>query len=175
MSIALAGVLVMLNSAGGFFGFLTNAYVSDTLGRRKVFRLFGMGFVVTATIYLFAPLGSSAVALGLSGFVYGFFQFGMYASFGPYFTELFPTEVRGTGQAFAYNFGRAGSAFFIMLVPLVALSTTLSLAMLVVAVSGVAILIVATLLLPETAGRELHDMDEAAAQIVSQEGVAPVG
>ena len=175
MSIALAGVLVMLNSAGGFFGFLTNAYVSDTLGRRKVFRLFGMGFVVTATIYLFAPLGSSAVALGLSGFVYGFFQFGMYASFGPYFTELFPTEVRGTGQAFAYNFGRAGSAFFIMLVPLVALSTTLSLAMLVVAVSGVAILIVATLLLPETAGRELHDMDEAPAQAVAQEGVAPVG
>lgn len=175
LSISLAGMLVMLNSAGGFFGFLTNAYVSDTVGRRKVFRLFGAGFVITATIYLFAPLGGSAVALGFAGFVYGFFQFGMYASFGPYFTELFPTEVRGTGQAFAYNFGRAGSALFIMLVPLVALSTTLSAAMLMVAISGVAILVVATLLLPETAGRELHDMGEASVQAVPGDGVAPAG
>ncbi len=175
LSISLAGVLVMLNSAGGFFGFLTNAYISDAVGRRKVFRLFGAGFVVTATIYLFAPLGSSAVALGAAGFVYGFFQFGMYASFGPYFTELFPTEVRGTGQAFAYNFGRAGSAFFIMLVPLVALSTTLSVAMLVIAVVGVGILMIATLLLPETAGRELHDMEDEPARDMSQDGVAPAG
>src|SRR5690606_35085110 len=175
LSIAVAGVLVMLNSAGGFFGFLTNAYVSDTVGRRKVFRLFGAGFVITATIYLFGPLGSSAVALGIAGFFYGFFQFGMYASFGPYFTELFPTEVRGTGQAFAYNFGRAGSAFFIMLVPLLALSSTLSLAMLTIAIVGVAILVIATLLLPETAGRELHDLDEEKHDRVQQEGVAPAG
>ena len=114
------------------------------------------------------------MALGLAGFVYGFFQFGMYASFGPYFTELFPTEVRGTGQAFAYNFGRAGSAFFIMLVPILALSTTLSLAMLMIAIVGVAILVVATLLLPETAGRELLDMEEEAVRIAG-EGAAPAG
>ena len=175
LSISVAGLLVMLNSAGGFFGFLSNAYVSDALGRRKVFRLFGAGFVVTATIYLFAPLGSSVLALGLAGFVYGFFQFGMYASFGPYFTELFPTEVRGSGQAFAYNFGRAGSAFFIMLVPLVALSATLSVAMLVTAIAGVALLVLATLLLPETAGRELDEVDEAPDPALPQEGVAPVG
>lgn len=175
LSISVAGLLVMLNSAGGFFGFLSNAYVSDALGRRKVFRLFGAGFVVTATIYLFAPLGSSVLALGLAGFVYGFFQFGMYASFGPYFTELFPTEVRGSGQAFAYNFGRAGSAFFIMLVPLVALSATLSVAMLVTAIAGVALLVLATLLLPETAGRELDEVDEAPDPALPHEGVAPVG
>jgi MFS family permease len=161
LPIATAGVLVMLNSAGGFFGFLTNAYVSDAVGRRQVFRLFGAGFVVTATVYLFAPLGSSALALGAVGFVYGFFQFGMYASFGPYFTELFPTELRGAGQAFAYNFGRAGSAGFIMVVPLIALSTTLSSAMLVMAVSGVAILVGATMLLPETVGSELRGLEEA--------------
>lgn len=155
LSMAIAGTLVMVNSAGGFFGFLTNAYLSDAVGRRNVFRLFGTGFVITASIYLFAPLGDSIPLLALCGFIYGFFQFGMYASFGPFFTELFPTEVRGTGQAFAYNFGRAGSAFFIMLVPLVALSMALSTAMLLVAIGGVAILLVATMLLPETAGRDL--------------------
>jgi MFS family permease len=173
LSMAIAGTLVMVNSAGGFFGFLTNAYLSDVVGRRNVFRLFGTGFVITATIYLFAPLGDSIALLALCGFIYGFFQFGMYASFGPFFTELFPTEVRGTGQAFAYNFGRAGSAFFIMLVPLVALSMALSTAMLLVAVGGVAILLVATMLLPETAGRDLSGVGAEPVQPVPVQGPVP--
>jgi MFS family permease len=175
LSMAVAGTLVMVNSAGGFFGFLTNAYLSDAVGRRNVFRLFGTGFVITATIYLFAPLGDSIALLALCGFIYGFFQFGMYASFGPFFTELFPTEVRGTGQAFAYNFGRAGSAFFIMLVPLVALSMALSTAMLLVAVGGVAILLVATMLLPETAGRDLSGGPEPIQPVPTQGPVPPAG
>jgi amino acid permease len=103
--------------------------------------------------------GASATALGGVAFVYGFFQFGMYASFGAYFTELFPTELRGAGQAFAYNFGRAGSAFFVMFVPLVALSTGLSAAMGIMGAIGIAIVIVAVAFLPETAGSILKDLD----------------
>ena len=161
LSIAIAGTLVLINSAGGFFGFITNAYVSDAIGRRKVFRLFGAGFVLTATSYLYAPLGDSIWLLAPAGFVYGFFQFGMYASFGAYFTELFPTELRGTGQAFAYNFGRAGSAAFVSLVPFVALSMSLSGAMLLLGICGIAFVVLATLLLPETVGRDLEDLAEA--------------
>jgi len=160
IGLATVGVLVLINSAGGFFGCLTNAYISDMVGRKNVFRLFGAGFVLTATLYLYAPLGSNLNLLAMCGFIYGFFQFGMYASFGPYFTELFPTELRGTGQAFAYNFGRAGSAFFIMGVPLLALSTTLSGAMVTFGIGGIAIVLLATLLLPETAGRELHNLGD---------------
>jgi amino acid permease len=100
------------------------------------------------------------VLLALAGFVYGFFQFGMYASFGAYFTELFPTELRGAGQAFAYNFGRAGSAVFVSLVPIVALAAAmdLSAAMLLLGIGGIAFVVLATLLLPETAGSELRDL-----------------
>ncbi|MFB0613938.1 MFS transporter [Aurantiacibacter poecillastricola] len=160
LSISVAGVLVMINSAGGFFGFLTNAYVSDAVGRQMVFRLFGAGFVITSLFYLYAPLGDNVYALGATGLIYGFFQFGMYASFGAYFTELFPTELRGTGQAFAYNFGRAGSAAFVSLVPIVALTMDLSTAMVLLGIVGIAFVAIATLLLPETAGRELHDLEE---------------
>jgi MFS family permease len=160
LSISVAGVLVMINSAGGFFGFLSNAYSSDWLGRRKVFRVFGAGFVLTSLFYLYAPLGSSVPLLAAAGFAYGFFQFGMYASFGAYFTELFPTELRGNGQAFAYNSGRAGSALFIMLVPVLATATPLSSAMAILGCSGIALVVIATMLLPETAGRELHGLDE---------------
>jgi MFS family permease len=144
-----------MNSLGGFFGFLVNAGLSDRLGRRRIFRLFGLGFVLTSSFYLLAPLGSSAWTLLPAGALYGFFQFGIYASFGPYFTELFPTEVRGTGQSFAYNFGRATSAAFILGVALLATWMPVSAGMLITAVFGIACAMFATLLLPETAGRDL--------------------
>jgi MFS family permease len=161
LSMATAGFCVLFNSAGGFFGFLTNAYVSDRIGRRMVFRLFGVGFILTCSFYLFAPLGSSVPALMAAGFVYGFFQFGSYASFGPYFTELFPTEMRGTGQAFAYNFGRAGSAVFFTAVAMVAATgVALSASMAMFAIGATCCSILATFLLPETAGRALVGVDD---------------
>jgi hypothetical protein len=98
----------------------------------------------------------------------------MYASFGAYFTELFPTELRGSGQAFAYNFGRAGSAFFVMLVPLVALSTGLSAAMGIMGAIGIGIVVLAIAFLPETAGSTLHDLD-APEPIPTGGPVAPAG
>jgi MFS family permease len=155
LSASVAGVFVLMNSVGGFFGFLVNAQFSDHLGRRQMFRLFGLGFVVTSSFYLLAPLGSSAWTLLPAGLVYGFFQFGIYASFGPYFTELFPTEVRGTGQSFAYNFGRATSGFFIQGVALLAAFMPVSAGMLIVALFGIASAMIATFMLPETAGRDL--------------------
>lgn len=155
LSASVAGVYVLFNSLGGFFGFLVNAGLSDRLGRRRIFRLFGLGFVLTSSFYLLAPLGNSAWTLLPAGAVYGFFQFGIYASFGPYFTELFPTEVRGTGQSFAYNFGRATSAVFILGVAMLAAYMPVSAGMLITAVFGIACALVATLLLPETAGRDL--------------------
>jgi len=163
-----AGVVVMCLSAGGFFGFLTNAYTSDWVGRRNVFRLFGSGFVVMSLTFVLTTAGASSTALGAVAFVYGFFQFGMYASFGAYFTELFPTELRGSGQAFAYNFGRAGSAFFVMFVPLIALSTGLSAAMGIMGSIGIAIVIIAIAFLPETAGSTLKDLDPQ-----DEEAIAP--
>ncbi|HZF45214.1 MAG TPA: MFS transporter, partial [Sphingomonadaceae bacterium] len=126
---SVAAYLVLVNSAGGFVGCMVNAYLSDKLGRRAVFRLFGLGFLVMASIYLFGPWGGNVAILIPVGMIYGFFQFGMYASFGPYFTELFPTEIRGNGQAFAYNSGRAAASLFIMGVPLVAQFMSLSAAM----------------------------------------------
>jgi predicted MFS family arabinose efflux permease len=162
LSASMAGVFVLVNSAGGFFGFLVNANLSDRVGRRRIFQLFGAGFILAVTFYLYAPLGNSAFTLLPAGFVYGFFQFGIYASFGPYFTELFPTESRGTGQAFAYNFGRAASGLFIQGVAIVAAMTTLSGGMLAMGVAGVCCAVIATLLLPETAGRDLAAVEPAA-------------
>jgi len=157
LSAGTAGIFILLNSIGGFFGAQVNAYLGDRYGRRMMFRLFGLGFVVMASFYLLAPLGNSAWTLLPAGMVYGFFQFGMYASFGPYFTELFPTEIRGSGQSFAYNLGRAMSGLvFTIPVALIATRASVSTGMLVMALSGVVLAVLATLMLPETAGRDLR-------------------
>jgi MFS family permease len=155
-----ASLYILLNSMGGFFGAQVNAFFSDRFGRRRMFRLFGAGFVVMASFYLLAPLGNSAWTLLPTGMVYGFFQFGLYASFGPYFTELFPTEIRGSGQAFAYNLGRAmsGLAFTMPVAWMIdAKLVGISTGMLIGALTGIALAIFATLLLPETAGRDLRE------------------
>lgn len=160
LSAQVAGIYILINSAGGFFGAQVNAWYSDRMGRRRMFRLFGAGFVLMASFYLLAPLGNSAWTLLPAGMVYGFFQFGLYASFGPYFTELFPTEIRGSGQSFAYNLGRAMSGLvFTIPVTLIAqhYTTRISVGMLVMALSGIVLAVVATLMLPETAGRDLRE------------------
>ncbi len=159
-----AGIFILINSAGGFFGAQTNAWFSDRYGRRRMFRMFGAGFVVTASFYLLAPLGNSAWTLLPAGLIYGFFQFGLYASFGPYFTELFPTEIRGSGQSFAYNLGRAMSGLvFTLPVALIArhYGVNISVGMLVMALSGIVLAVIATFMLPETAGRDLRKQVDA--------------
>lgn len=160
LSASVAGIYILINSIGGFFGAQVNAYFSDRMGRRAMFRFFGLGFVGMASFYLLAPLGNSAWTLLPVGMVYGFFQFGLYASFGPYFTELFPTEIRGSGQSFAYNLGRALSGLvFTIPVALIAqhYGVGISVGMLVMALSGIVLAIIATLMLPETAGRSLTE------------------
>ena len=71
---------------------------------------------------------------------------------------MFPTELRGTGQAFAYNFGRAASTIFIIGVATSAAYMPVSAAMAIFAVAAMACAIIATLMLPETAGRELLNL-----------------
>lgn len=164
LSIEAAGYFVFALSAGGILGCVVNAMLSDRLGRATIFRLFAGGFLAAASFYLLAPLGNSVFTLLPAGALYGFFQFGIYASFGPFFTELFPTEVRGNGQAFAYNFGRANAFFFIqgVLVVTSLFGLVLSQGMLIMAATGVVLTLVATLLLPETAGRDLAELDRRA-------------
>lgn len=166
ISASTAGIFVLLNSAGAFFGLITNAHISDRLGRRMAFRVFGVGFVLATTAYLCAPFGAHAYWLIPAGFVQSFCQYGLYGSFGPYFTELFPTEVRASGQAFAYNFGRAASGVFIQGVAFLAAGMALNVSMTLMGCLGVLCAIIATFLLPETAGRDLRELDD---------GVAPAG
>lgn len=138
---------------GSFIGYVTSAYLSDHLGRRLNFVLFAAGSLIVVGLYTYIPI-TDALMLVL-GFPLGFCASGVFSGMGPYFTELFPTRIRGSGQGFAYNFGRGFGALFPTFVG--ALSKTLGLgpAIGLFAVFAYGLMLIAVLLLPETRGRVL--------------------
>jgi hypothetical protein len=74
---------------------------------------------------------------------------------GAFLTENFPTRIRGSGQGFAYNFGRGVAALNPTFVGLLSATLTLGESIGVFAIIAYGIMIAAALALPETKGREL--------------------
>jgi hypothetical protein len=75
---------------------------------------------------------------------------------GAFFTELFPTRIRGSGQGFCYNFGRGVGALFPSVVGFLSATMPLGRAIGIFAASAYAVLFIAAVLLPETRGKELQ-------------------
>jgi MFS family permease len=153
LSPAVGSSYVLVVTIGALFGYVVSAYLSDAIGRRRNFILFSVCSLVIVLIYTYVPAGDTAMLL--LGLPLGFFTVGIYSSLGPYFTELFPTAIRATGQSFAYNFGRSLGALFVTFVGLLAQQMPLGQAIGLLALGGYLLSIVATLLLPETKGIEL--------------------
>jgi len=154
LSVLGTGGYLGINIFGSFLGYVISAHLSDWLGRRKTFVLMAVAAAITVSCYTLLPLGNTAVLL--LGFPLGFFQSGIIAGMGATFAELFPTRVRGTGQGFSYNTGRAIGSFVPTLVGVAAPSVGLGQAMGVCAASSYMLVLLAVALLPETRGRELE-------------------
>jgi MFS family permease len=142
---------------GALAGYLVAAWLSDRLGRRRTFFLFAICSALTAVSYTLVPLSNTAM-LWL-GFPLGFFVSGNFSGVGAYFTELFPSRVRGSGQGFAYNFGRGVGALFPALVGFLSASMPLGEAIGLFAGIAYLVVILAVALLPETRGKELAVYD----------------
>lgn len=153
LSPAVGSSYVLVVTIGALFGYIVSAYLSDAIGRRRNFILFSVCSLLIVVIYTYLPAGDMAMLL--LGLPLGFFTVGIYSSLGPYFTELFPTAIRATGQSFAYNFGRSLGAFFVTAVGLLAQAMPLGEAIGALSLGGYLLTIAATLLLPETRGIEL--------------------
>lgn len=153
LSPSTSGYYVFVVTGGSFFGFLASAYLSDRLGRRRTFQLFLLCSWLITIAYMFLPL--SGWPLVVLGAPFGFFTIGNYAALGPFFTELFPSAIRASGQSFAYNFGKAAGAVAVSTIGILAQYITLAEAIGLVALLGYSIAFVATLMLPETRGIQL--------------------
>jgi len=138
---------------GSFVGYLVSAYLADRIGRRANFILFAVCSVVSVLVYTQLPINDTLMLI--LGFPLGFFASGIFSGMGAFLTENFPTRIRGSGQGFAYNFGRGVAALNPTFVGILSATLPLGQSIGVFAILAYGILICSALLLPETTGREL--------------------
>jgi MFS family permease len=139
--------------AGSFAGYLTAAWLSDALGRRRCFMLFAAAGAVLVVIYTWVTVGDAEM-LAL-GFPLGFFQSGIFSGMGAYLSELYPSTVRGSGQGFAYSAGRALGALFPAVIGAASAHASLAASIGAITAAGYGLVIAAAWVLPETRGRVL--------------------
>jgi MFS family permease len=147
-----AGYLAVL-IVGAFCGYLSGGFCADRIGRRLTFLIFAVGAGTVAITYTMIPFGNGAMLV--LGFPLGFFSAGVFSAMGAFYTEQFPTRVRGIGQGFAYNVGRAAGALFPALVGILSARMPLGSAIGLFAGLAYATMAVAAFMLPETRGKVL--------------------
>jgi MFS family permease len=139
--------------AGSFVGYLTAAFLTDWLGRRHTLILFAVCSFLTVICYTSIPISNGLVLV--LGFPLGFFSSGSFSPMGSFFTELFPTPLRASGQGFSYNLGRGAGALFPTLVGYFSSHNSLGHSIAVFAVGAYLAMICGVIFLPETRGQEL--------------------
>jgi hypothetical protein len=84
-----------------------------------------------------------------------------FAAMGPFMTELHPTDIRGTGQGFCYNAGRAIGSIFLTAIGFATAIMPLGTAIVLFSALAHALMIV-MLLLSETRGRAIASLEAGA-------------
>ncbi|HWM90169.1 MAG TPA: MFS transporter [Thermoanaerobaculia bacterium] len=105
LSIFASGWWTLAFVAGSVAGYLTFGWVSDRLGRRPAFALYCAVTAVGLALLLPEAMASSP-ALGLACMLVAGFGTGTWSCYGPYFSELFPTRVRGAAMSVIMNVTR---------------------------------------------------------------------
>ncbi|AEU37125.1 MFS transporter [Granulicella mallensis] len=155
LNVTHTGGYLLVVILGSFAGYLVSAHLADRLGRKLTLILFAAFSALTIFLYTIVPISDTATLL--LGFPLGFFPSGSFSPMGAFFTELFPTAIRGSAQGFSYNLGRGVGALFPALVGFFAIHMRLGHAIALFAVSAYLLMTLGVLLLPETCGVELEE------------------
>ena len=143
--------LVVAMQVGMWFGYISFGYITDAIGRKRVY----VAYLLMASVLLplYGSMKNPLILLLLGPFV-AFFGTGFFSGFGAVTAEIYPTGIRATAQGFTYNIGRIASAAAPFTVGKLATSHGFSVAF---TITGVAYLLGALTWtnIPETRGREL--------------------
>lgn len=161
LNVTHTGGYLLVVVLGSFTGYLVSAHLADKLGRKLTLILFAALSALTVFLYTIVPISDTATLF--LGFPLGAFPSGAFSPMGAFFTELFPTAIRGSAQGFSYNLGRGVGALFPALVGYFALHMRLGHAIAMFAVAAYLLMILGVFLLPETLGAELQEAEKLAA------------
>lgn len=154
LSVLHTGGYLFVVILGSFLGYLVSASLTDRLGRKNTLMIFAVMSFVTVCLYTIVPIGNSVMLV--LGFPLGFFASGSFSPLGAFFSELYPTRVRGSGQGFSYNFGRGAGAIFPSLVGYLSARVSLAHAIAIFSMAAYMLMILGVLALPETRGHGLR-------------------
>jgi MFS family permease len=91
----------MSYNIGAILGYIGLGFFADSFGRKPVVMIFfAASFVLTPVLYLWTH---DLHLLVLVAAINGFFTLGQYSWMSVWMPELFPTRMRATGLAFAFN------------------------------------------------------------------------
>src|SRR5699024_1336259 len=139
---------------GSFIGHLPSGFLRDAIGRRPTFLCFFLGSAASVSLFVLTPAAQPELGI-LIILLLGFFASGQAGGTGASLAELFPTEVRATGQAISYNFGRGLAAFGPIIVGIDAASIGWGYSIMIIAIAGAILGVIALSLLPETKNSQL--------------------
>jgi MFS family permease len=151
------GLYVAVLALGSLIGFLCGAYLADAIGRKATFMISAIASIVMVFVYLYVPV--SDTGLLLLGIPLNTAILMKFAPMGPFMTELYPTAIRGTGQGFCYNAGRAIGSVFMTAIGFAAAVMPLGTAIALFSTLAHTLMIVMLLLLPETRGRAIASLE----------------
>ncbi|PIR17568.1 MAG: hypothetical protein COV46_03625 [Deltaproteobacteria bacterium CG11_big_fil_rev_8_21_14_0_20_49_13] len=138
-----------------FIGYATFGHIADKIGRRSVYTLFSIimaAGLLMVTVFFGAFVSMPHLIL-ICMFMVGWGT-GMFGGYGPLFSEIFPTHIRGTAMGTAFNLARGVQFFTPIIITMVAahygLAGGISLAAFFALLTGIWVWT-----LPETNGKRL--------------------
>ena len=155
------GLYVAVQAFGALIGFLIGAYLADAIGRKWTFMISAVATIIMVFIYIYVPIGDTGLLL--LGIPLNMSILMKFAPMGPFMTELYPTQIRGTGQGFCYNAGRAIGSVFMTAIGFATAIMPLGTAIAVFSTMAHVLMLGMLLVLPETRGRAIASLEDEAA------------
>ena len=145
-------LLIVLNLAGMFPGYLSFGWFAERFGRKRSFAIYLLCAALLVPAYAAARSQWSIMVLGA---LVAFFGTGFFSGSGLIGSELFPTHLRARALGFTYNGARTLSAFAPYTIGRLGQARNLSWAFTFCGISFLLAMLMA-LQLPETKGKELE-------------------